>query len=200
MRYVIMADGKMTRWASSYGVPKHLLPIGDEALLGRLVRQIRENDPDAEVIVTSHDPRYGDYGATRYEPQNNVLEIDRFTQELIGDNVCFLYGDTYYTDEAVRLIAEIRTDTMHFVGTERSIVAVKVADGALMQQHFQLVREKFLAGELQECRGWQLYQSFAGLPFGKIAIGEHFTVLHDATQGFNRVEEYERFIESRSDK
>lgn len=87
MRYVIMADGKMTRWASSYGVPKHLLPIGDEALLGRLVRQIRENDPDAEVIVTSHDPRYGDYGATRYEPQNNVLEIDRFTQELIGDNV-----------------------------------------------------------------------------------------------------------------
>ena len=72
-----MADGKMSRWDNTCEVPKHLLPIGSEILLGRTVRQIRENDPAAEVIVTSHDPRYGNYGAVRYEPKNNVYEIDR---------------------------------------------------------------------------------------------------------------------------
>lgn len=197
MRYVIMADGKMSRWEKSYAVPKHLLPIGNEILLGRTVRQIRENDPTAEVIITSHDPRYDGYGAPRYEPQNNVYEIDRFTEELIVDDVCFMYGDTYYTDEAVQKICGIRTDSMYFVGTNRSIVAVKAHDGALMRRHLKRVRDMHIAGQLKDCRGWQLYQSFTEQGFEKIIIGPSFLTLDDGTQGFNTIDEYQKFVESR---
>ena len=197
MRYVIMADGKMTRWRGSFELPKHLLPIGNEVLLGRIVRQIKDNDPQAEIIVTSHDPRYGNYGAVRYEPKNNIYEIDRFTAELITDDVCFLYGDTYYTDEAIRKICSIQTDTMYFVGTSRSIVAVKVHDSALMRLHLERIRNLHIAGKLKDCRGWQLYQSFTGQLFEKINIGENFLTLDDDTQGFNCVEEYQNFLESR---
>lgn len=187
----------MTRWEKMCKIPKHLLPIDDEILLGRTVRQVKENDPEAEIIVTSHDPAYGNYGAVRYEPKNNIYEIDRFTAELIADDVCFLYGDTYYTDEAIRKICGIETQTMYFVGTSRAIVAVKVHDADMMRYHFTRIRNMHIAGQLDDCRGWQLYQSFTGQSFEKIRIEESFLKLDDGTQGFNCIEEYEKFIESR---
>lgn len=187
----------MSRWEKTFNIPKHLLPIGNEILLGRIVRQLRENDLNAEIIVTSHDPRYGDYGAARYEPKNNIYEIDRFTEELVTDDVCFLYGDTYYTDEAMRKICSIRTESMFFVGTARAIVAVKVHDADIMRYHFTRVRNMHIAGNLQDCRGWQLYQSFTGQTFDKILIGSNFLMIDDGTQGFNCIAEYQKFMESR---
>lgn len=187
----------MSRWEKTCNIPKHLLPIGNEILLGRIVRQVKENDPDAEIIVTSHDPRYGNYGAVRYEPQNNVYEIDRFTEELIVDDICFLYGDTYYTDGAIKKICQLETDSMYFAGTARAIVAVKAHDAALMRRHLMRVRNMYIAGELRDCRGWQLYQSFTGQSFDKILIGDGFLMIDDGTQGFNRIEEYQKFVESR---
>lgn len=187
----------MSRWETTFNIPKHLLPIGNEILLGRIVRQIRENDPDAEVIVTSHDPRYGGYGAVRHEPKNNIYEIDRFTEELVTDDVCFLYGDTYYTDEAMRRICGIKTESMYFVGTSHAIVAVKVHDADVMHYHFTRVRNMHIAGELHDCRGWQLYQSFTGQTFDKILISSNFLMIDDGTQGFNCIAEYQKFVESR---
>ena len=83
-RYIIMADGKMTRW-KNFLVPKHMLPVHGEPILLRTVRLVRRFDPNAEIIITSHNPSYEVPGTVRYEPQNNHCEIDRFTWELIGD-------------------------------------------------------------------------------------------------------------------
>ena len=101
MKYIIMADGKGTRWQNYNDIPKHLIEIGGETLLGRTVRLLKEGDPDGQVIITSHDSRYELPGAQRYEPKNNHLEIDRFTEELIEDQICFLYGDTFYSESAM---------------------------------------------------------------------------------------------------
>ena len=73
MRYIIMADGKGTRWQNYNDIPKHFIEIGGETLLGRTVRLLNEGDEAADVIITSHDPRYEVPGARRYEPLNNVL-------------------------------------------------------------------------------------------------------------------------------
>ena len=86
MKYIIMADGKGTRWNNYHNIPKHLIEIGGETLLARTVRLLRENDALADIVITSHDPRYEVSGARRYEPQNNHLEIDRFTEELIEND------------------------------------------------------------------------------------------------------------------
>ena len=97
MKYIIMADGKGTRWNNYGNTTKHLYEINGESLLARTVRLLRENNV-SDIIITSHNPKYEIDGAKRYEPKNNVLEIDRFTYELIEDDVCFLYGDTFYTE------------------------------------------------------------------------------------------------------
>lgn len=192
MKYIIMADGKGTRWGNYQDKPKHLIEIGGETLLGRTVRLLKENDPKSEVIITSHDPRYEFDGAVRYEPQNNHLEIDRFTQELIADNVCFLYGDTYYAEEAIETITGTQTQDILFFGNERAIVAVKVADGELFKKHVDRVRQLFLEGRIKKCIGWQVYGSLMGLPLDEKRIADKFVLLKDDTEDFNSPEDYNR--------
>ncbi len=198
MKYVIMADGDMKRWNMTYGIPKHMVKVGDETLLERLVRQVNAVQPDSQIMITSHDSRYEVAGATRYEPKNNRMEIDRFTWELIEDDTCFLYGDTYYTDEAIRTICATKTDELHFVGTEESIVALIAHRAELLRCHIQRVKDAFLAGKCQDCRGWQVYQSYTNQPFDHLLIEEHFTKIPNETCGFNEWQDYENFLKRRN--
>ena len=192
MKYIIMADGKGTRWNNYHNIPKHLIEIDGETLLARTVRLLRENDARADIVITSHDPRYEVPGARRYEPQNNHLEIDRFTEELIADDVCFLYGDTFYSESVIQKIADTPAEKLLFFGNERSIVAIKVADGALFRQHVDRVRALFLPGKIEKCIGWQVYQSFEGLPFGEKTIAADYILIQDGTEDFNSPADYNR--------
>ena len=192
MKYIIMADGKGTRWNNYHNIPKHLIEIDGETLLALTVRLLHENDARADIVITSHDPRYEVPGARRYEPQNNHLEIDRFTEELIADDVCFLYGDTFYSESVIQKIADTPAEKLLFFGNERSIVAIKVADGALFRQHVDRVRALFLAGKIEKCIGWQVYQSFEGLPFGEKTIAADYILIQDGTEDFNSPADYNR--------
>ena len=185
MKYVIMADGKGKRWNNHDNIPKHFVIVIGETIISRVVRLIRKYDKDADVIITSHDLRYEIAGARRYEPKNNVLEIDRFTEELIEDNMCFLYGDTYYSEEAMKLIVDTEVEDLQFFGTERSIVAIKIKDSSVFKYHVDNVRNLFLKGKIEQCIGWQVYQSFLNLPFGIKQVVDKYIYLCDNTQDFN---------------
>ena len=191
MKYIIMADGKGTRWNNHQDIPKHFIEIDGETLLSRTVRLLKEKDPDCEVIITSHDPRYEVEGAVRYEPKNNVLEIDRFTRELIEDDVCFLYGDTYYSDSSMEMIVGHEVEDLLFFGNEKSIVAVKVKDAGVFQKHMDNVTELFLAEKIKDCKGWQVYQSFMNLPFDIKQIADKYIYIKDETKDFNSPEDLE---------
>lgn len=191
MKYIIMCDGKGTRWKNYKDIPKHFVKINGEPLIKRTVRQLNERENNCEIIITSHDKRYDIEGSTRYEPLNNVLEIDRFTEELIDDNICFLYGDTYYPDEVIDSIISEKASDILFFGNAKSIVAVKIKDGKLFKKHVSRVRKLFLDGKIKNCKGWQVYQSFVGLEFDKKQIGEKFVLVNKDTIDFNTPKEYE---------
>lgn len=191
MKYIIMCDGKGTRWNNYTNVPKHLITINGEVLLERTVRQLNEKDPDSKVIITSHDKRYDIKGSVRYEPKNNKLEIDRFTEELIEDNICFLYGDTYYPDESIDVIIKNKNDDILFFGNEKSIVAIKVANSKEFKKHIDNVKTLFIENKIKTCKGWQVYQSFMNLEFDKKQIDEKFILVNKDTIDFNTPREYE---------
>lgn len=186
-----MADGKGNRWNNYNDIPKHFIRIGEETLLERTVRLIKEREPTSDVFITSHDPRYEVEGAKRYEPQNNVLEIDRFTEELIEDNICFLYGDTFYSEEAMERITKEDVEDILFFGNERSIVAIKVKDGELFRYHVNHVRQLFLQDKIKSCKGWQVYQSFLNLPYDEKQICEKYVYIKDQTRDFNSPKDLE---------
>lgn len=167
--------------------------VGDETVLERIVRQVRQVNPDAEVFITSHDERYEVPGAVRYEPRNNRMEIDRFTWELIDKNTCFLYGDTFYSDKAIERISQAEGRELLFFSAGQNVVAVDVFNAQRMRTQIEKVRTDYLAGKIQECKGWQIYNSV-------IADGEDPAVcmvrLNDGTQGFNTTEEYESLLKT----
>ena len=193
MRYVIMANGRGSRWGNYGGVPKHLVEVAGETLLQRLVRQLSEIDPSGDIVISSSNPAYETPGARRHEPLENSIELDRFVPELLVNQTWFLYGDTYYSDEALRSILSSSVEDIGFFGDERAIVAVGVTDVELMLQHLRRVRSLFLSGEISSCVGWQLYQSYAGLPFGKGSPGDDFHWVSELTAGFNTPEQFEVF-------
>lgn len=187
MKYVIMANGKGTRWNNFGGIPKHLIEIEGEPLLSRISRQISERDPSAQIIVSSSDPRCVAPGATRITPQRNELEIDRFAPEFVDDQVCFLYGDTFYSDEAFDIIIQTPTEGILFFGNAKSIVAVKSSNKKDFLEHLSRIRELSLKGEIANGKAWQLYQSYAGLPLGddKNTDTDIFILFTDETGDFN---------------
>ena len=52
MRYVIMADGKGSRWNNFMGHKKHDISVSGETLLERTVRLVHKFDDAAEIIIT----------------------------------------------------------------------------------------------------------------------------------------------------
>ncbi|MGF2949662.1 NTP transferase domain-containing protein [Microbacterium alcoholitolerans] len=193
MRYVIMANGRGTRWGGHSGIPKHLIEFDGETLLRRIVRQVTDADPGADIVISASNPAYDTVGARRHAPEVNEIELDRFVPELITDNVTFLYGDTLYSDAAIREIVTAPDAELAFFGDERAIVAVRASRREVLVQHLQRVRDLYLAGRITSCKGWQLYQSYEGLPFDQVVIGTHFHVLDAATVGFNTPDEHADF-------
>ena len=196
MKFVIMADGKEERWKSHLGTSKHLVEIEGEKLICRTIRLLlKAAQPNTEIIVTSHDKAYDFDNCRRYEPLNNVLEIDRFTEELIEDDMCFLYGDTYYTADSIKTIVETQSKGTVFFGNPKSIVAVKIQDSDEFRKHKHKIRDMFLAGEISQCKGWQIYQSFCGQDLNKKPVLEDgFVLLDEQTTDINTPEDYNRLI------
>ncbi len=195
MRYVIMADGRGSRWNNFMGHKKQDICFSGETLLERTVRLVRECDSAAELIITSHDKSLDIPGAQRYEPENNVLEIDRFTAELIGSDMCFLYGDVLYSEAAIKTVVSCRgRSPLLFFGSEKSICAVLIGDGELFRSLYLEVRRKFLDGEISECKGWQVYHLYAQLPLAGREIGESYVLLDSFTRDFNSPEDYLSYL------
>ena len=198
MKYVIMADGKGKRWNHFQGIQKWQIKIGDQTLLERTCDLIRKIDPSACVYVTSHDPSLQIEGVTRHEPRNNVLEIDRFTAELIEPGVCFLYGDTFYSETALRRIIDEPTDRVLAFGNHRKIFAIKVIDADYFIHHLTLVRELFLNQKIGECIGWEVYHSMNGLPLESREIGPGYVLIEDETHDFNSPDDWMAFQQKNS--
>lgn len=185
MKYIIMADGKERRWGNYQGIHKWQIRIGDQTILERTCKLLQQMDPEADIYITSHDSTLNIPGTIRHEPQNNVLEIDRFTAELIQPDICFLYGDSYYAEEALQQIMETKTDGVLCFGTERKIFAVKVSDAELFRAHIARVRKLYLEEKIHECIGWEVYHSLQGLPLESREIGGGYVMISDDTCDFN---------------
>lgn len=50
MKYIIMADGKGTRWNNFNNIPKHFIEIDGEKIIFRTVRLLNEMDPAAALL------------------------------------------------------------------------------------------------------------------------------------------------------
>ena len=159
MRYVILAKGGHTDFI------RQLVQIGNERLLDRTIRQLRENGIK-DIIVTGE---YTDIDAEVINPMNNTYDyhndrkgywLDAFNG-FLDKPTCFIWGDVYFSDNAIKTIVEGPEDTFYcsyknkskdYIKKHDEPFAYKVADVKRFKEHIEICKQaydNFLQGQLQ---------------------------------------------------
>ena len=179
MKYIIMCAGNGTRWNNYLGIPKHLIKINGEPLLGRTTRLLKENKV-TDYYITGEDERYSQYG-TLINQTDKDCDIDRFEESIVDGDVCYLYGDVYYTDDAIKKIVEIPTNEILFFGSNFEIFAIKIKNTQLFFKHKHRVIELFMNNKINRCIGWEIYRSLNHIPFEEHIINNEYYKILDGT-------------------
>jgi CTP:phosphocholine cytidylyltransferase-like protein len=165
MRIIIAAGGKAERWKNYRNTPKHLLKIEGEVLLERTIRQFKKYTDD--IIIISHDDYI--FEGTRLE---KPLEGDWYdfgklysSHHLWSDDKTFIiYGDVYFTDEAVEKIMTSDGEYKFFLRLSASKVTHKkygeifgITFSGNMKDKIKKNIEELIEKKERGVGTWQLY-------------------------------------------
>lgn len=207
MKYIILADSENLH---SFTEPRQLTKINGEALIERTIRLLKENGIK-DILITSHDKRFDNLGATRYEPKFNDYKpkenkgywLSAFPIELLEEPITFLFGDVYYSENAIKIITKEKTKSILFFCSyqnkdERYIklhdepFAFKVKDYELFKKHISIVKK--LKDEGKTCREpitWELYRSINNLDINTHKLTENYIAINDISCDVDRKEDAE---------
>jgi choline kinase len=106
-RVLILAAGEATRWQNHRGTPKHRLIIEDEVLIERTARQFLKYTNDVVTVVQKNAHQVE--GCSMYVPGQgrNLKDMAKFMSSQTiwsDDRTVLVFGDVYFTDEAVETI------------------------------------------------------------------------------------------------
>lgn len=195
VKYIILADSINRQFQKE---PRQLLEINGEPIIKRTIRLLKENGVK-DVIITSHDKRFDNLGAKRYEPLRNEYNpvndtgywLNAFPVELLKEPICFLFGDVYYSDEAIKTIVETDTDSTLFFCTyenHRLIyikhhdepLAYKVKDYKLFKKHIDTVKKLKDKGKCcREPLVWELYRSINNQEINEHKMTKNYIAIND---------------------
>lgn len=188
MRYVIMAGGPARRWNNYNNTTKHLIKIGNENMLERIVRQLKENNVTKSIYITSNNPLYEVEGAVRNDLIYDNKVYNMFYYKFLDDEITFLYGDTYYSDKVIEDIINSKTDDILFFGSERSIVGIKVKN----YEKFKKFTDDIKGEEGQV--GWAIYRRINNLESNDINCS-NFRLVNDVVKNINRPSDYKELVD-----
>lgn len=190
MKYIIMCGGQYILWRK----PRHLLEINGETIVGRTVRQLKENG--IEPYISTNDPRFeGIAPILRHE--NSY----RATDKIVGgywnecfyptdEPVCYLMGDVVFSDEAIRKIVNTETDSIEFFASAPPFspqytkpyaepFAFKVVDTEKFREAIRKTNELESLFKRKPI-AWELWQVIKGHPLNVIKY-DSYTVINDYT-------------------
>jgi len=195
MKYVILADSKNT---SPFETPRQLTEINGEPLVKRTIRLLKENGVK-DILVTSHDKRFDGLGATKYEPLHNEYDpytlqgywLNGFPEELLIEPVCFIFGDVYFSENAIKTIVETPADDTLFFCTyqNKSEKYIKAHDEPLAYKvnNCEVFKKgiadtKKLKDEGVCCREpvvWELYRVINGIWVNEHKLTTNYVAIND---------------------
>lgn len=111
MKYIIMCGGEY----NNFTTPRQLLKVNGEVLVERTIRLLRENGI-TDIAVSTNNPafRYLDveiltdeYNKYVYNGENENIDATKSWLQayiLLDEPVCYLHGDVYFSDDAIKKI------------------------------------------------------------------------------------------------
>lgn len=211
MKYIIMCGGKYPKWDT----PRQLTLIKGEPVVCRTIRLLREAGVEDIAISTDNDA-FNVCGVPLLKHRNDFVGyccdpgnywVDGFYPST--DPVCYLMGDVVFSPEAIRTIANTRTDSIEFFASAPPFgvgytkpwaepFGFKVHDTQLFFWAVRKVRSMHDMGMF--CRGpiaWELWQVIKGTPINHINF-ENYVAINDYTCDIDDpadVKRIERYVE-----
>lgn len=193
MRYVILAKGQH----KGFKEPRQLSVINGERLLDRTIRLLKENGVN-DIIVTG---TYKLKDVIVYDPLDNDFDyntesgywLNAFSNEFLNEPVCFIWGDVYFSENAIKTIVQSETkSTLFFCSylnkSHRYIkewdepFAYKVVDTDLFRTHRDRVKRLFDEGKTERHPiVWELYRSINGIDVNKHKLTNNVVIINDIT-------------------
>ncbi len=133
MKYIIMSDGKGTRWNNYLGITKQEVIINNERLIDRTVRMILERTTNDVYILSSnqnHDSKYAKRIVSKYDDYFHK----KYAYDFLDDSTTYLYGDTFYDEKTIDIIIKDMVENISFYGNEYAIIAVKANNYQLLKR------------------------------------------------------------------
>ena len=193
MRYVILAKGGH----KGFKEPRQLSKINGERLLDRTIRLLKENGIN-DIIVTG---TYKLKDVIVYDPLDNDFDyntekgywLNAFSNEFLVEPVCFIWGDVYFSENAIKTIVQSETkSTLFFCSylnkSHRYIkewdepFAYKVVDTDLFIKHRDRVKRLFDEGKTERHPiVWELYRSINGIDVNEHRLTNNVVIINDIT-------------------
>ena len=207
MIYCILSDSDNVE---PFIEPRQLSKINGEVLIKRTIRLLKENGIK-DILITSHDKRFDNLGATRYEPlfndykpkENKGYWLSAFPIELINEPITFLLGDVYYSENAIKTIVESKTDSVLFFCTSKKDgysdkyikhhdepLGFKVEDHSLFKKKiYDVKRMKDEGKAKREPITWELYRAINGIDINVHQLTNNYIAINDETCDIDKVED-----------
>lgn len=196
MKYIIMCGGEYRS-----EMPKHLIKIMGERIIERTVRLLRAygvkdiaistnsyyfNGISAQMCVPIlvHDNDY------IYGHEERHCWLKAFYP--MTEPVCYIFGDVYFSEEAIRTIVQTETDSIEFFAsappfddkymkTWAEPFAFKANDPKLFFEKIEECHRYDLEGKFhREAVSWELWQVIKGTKLDEI-VYTNYTVINDYT-------------------
>jgi len=130
VKVLILAAGDGTRWGDFRGVPKHLVDIEGERLIDRTCSQFLKYTDNVVVVGPKDDDRYVVPGTSLFVPKVfGGRELEKFASSMSewseDERTVLVYGDVYFTDEAVDVVMNNSDPWKYFCRSTPSTITGK---------------------------------------------------------------------------
>ena len=207
MKYIILANSNDKKLP----FPRQLSEINGESLICRTIRLLKENGVK-DIVITARDERFDNLGATRYEPINSDYDyntgqgywLNAFPFELLTEPVCFIWGDVYFSDNAIKTIVNNDDDKYLFFCTYKNRdlkyikkhdepLAFKVVDTELFKEKINEVKK--LKDDKVCCREpiiWEVYRVMNDIYVNEHRLKDNVVVINDESCDIDCIEDLEK--------
>jgi len=204
MKYILMCGGYLATWRIR---PKHTIQVMGEPIISRTRRLLEAYGADDIAISTKDQRLYG------YAPilthDNNFVYGQGGNHWLEGfypmkEPVCYIFGDVYFSENAIREIVRTETDSIEFFASAPPFAhnyikdwaepfAFKVQDPELFFKKVEECHKYDLEGKFhREAISWELWQVIKGTKLDVIDY-TNYHVINDYTCDIDNEEEAREF-------
>jgi len=184
-----MCGGVYNTWEK----PRQLSIVNGESLVERTIRLLKENNIK-DIYISANNSMFDSLGVPILKHDNNFTSGINGTGYWVNafyptdEPVCYLLGDVFYSDEAIKKIVETETDSIEFFASAPPFAnnysknwaepfGFKVVDTNLFKDSIEKVKELFNNHMFNRHPiAWELWQVIKKTPLNEINYNNYCTI------------------------